>query len=592
MSPQTRARLGTLLRIAGYLTIPTALGFVAGFYAADQGVRWMPTALGWLFGATIVASIAIPMGRFLQGSATQETGTGPKVRKRIQFALWIAALATGLQLTLHGAKGPSPLTDLDPAAYEQVFAEDSDRYAELDAGLERAVQFLEGPGNFFGKDAVLSYDEERTLLEAWTTIFDFAFALDRIRHFHEDWFRFDPSRTQRSYHLRSFLLSFAAELSLYEKSSRLATLIPGNPSAVKFLDGAHADSGLPSESFTHMRKELQGLRDGARYRGGAGYLFWLEKGLHAKAETAALGCSWLWERVETHLSSIEKLSGMDLFAATVSSDLQWVRQGLRRIWFPAQTSIAEWMGDTKLRRVGQYLISSEQQREAAFKLEPGDILLSRKNWYLSNVGLPGFWPHGILYIGTPEQLESYFSQEPDAKRLIESIARRDEASWNKYLAVDHGDSFRVIEAISEGVVLNTMAHACGDYLVALRPRLPKLAKAQAIVQAFSYLGRPYDFDFDFATDDTLVCTELVWRSYRSAQDKAGLEIPLIELLGRKTLPANEIARLFAAEWGKPDAQLDFVFFLDASEEKKMAFFTEEESFVNSCKRTKWSSSDR
>jgi hypothetical protein len=51
------------------------------------------------------------------------------------------------------------------------------------------------------------------------------FATDQIRVFYEDWYRFDPSRAQRSFHLRSFLLTFAAELTLYEKGTKLAKLI-------------------------------------------------------------------------------------------------------------------------------------------------------------------------------------------------------------------------------------------------------------------------------------------------------------------------------------------------------------------------------
>jgi hypothetical protein len=224
-------------------------------------------------------------------------------------------------------------------------------------------------------------------------------------------------------------------------------------------------------------------------------------------------------------------------------------------------------------------------------------MLSRKNWYVSNVGLPGFWPHALLYVGAPDKLAAYFD-DPEVRAWVERTTGRVESlpdmlahthpsAWLRYQSGDGEGSYRVIEAISEGVSLNTLAHASGDYLAVMRPRLSKLAKAQAIVAAFGHLDKPYDYDFDFATDHALVCTELVWRSYRAGPGKDGLEIPLVDMAGRKTLPANQIAALFAAERGRADAQLEFVYFLDAIEHEHAAFVAGEDAFAASHARVKW-----
>ena len=48
--------------------------------------------------------------------------------------------------------------------------------------------------------------------------------------------------------------------------------------------------------------------------------------------------------------------------------------------------------------------------------ETGDILVERRNWFLSNAFLPGFWPHAALYIGAVEDLETLGLVRRDAGR--------------------------------------------------------------------------------------------------------------------------------------------------------------------------------
>jgi hypothetical protein len=84
-----------------------------------------------------------------------------------------------------------------------------------------------------------------------------------------------------------------------------------------------------------------------------------------------------------------------------------------------------------------------------------------------------------------------------------------------------------------------------------------------------------------------VCTELIWRAYRPAAGKDGLELELVELAGRPTLPANDIARQYVAEQGSADAQFDFVYFIDAVEKQQKAVVSDEQTFVTTPERTKW-----
>lgn len=591
-SPLTpRERAGRILGRTGLLAVPMILGAVFGFYAADMGLEWLPTFLQILTAATILALAAIIGGKWLEGKAFE----GTRLRNRVLALLALALVASGVQLFIFYSQEPAPLTTLDPTQLDRVYQVDTRQYRIVDDELAHLLDRLDGQP-MFEESRALSADEEDLLLGAWRAIYDYAAVLEQARIFYEDWYRFDPSRTGRKNHVRTFLLSYAAELTLYEKSRRFAELVLQNDNAEKFLDVAHPDIGLGKNSFSRFRQELHGSRDQARIVAGRKYLDFLESGLQARRDADAWGVEWLWHRIETNLSSMDEAAPIDAATLSVRADAQGLKRGLRRVWYPAQKEVAEWIGDTKVKRPGWYLITREQLETMNAELDPGDILFGRKNWYLSNIGLPGFWPHAILYIGSPDELRAYFDDAAvldwieettgERKSLTELLRDRHPERLQRYLKGDGRDEYRVIEAVSEGVLLNTLEHASGDYLAALRPQLDKVAKAQAILEAFGHLDKPYDFDFDFATDDALVCSEVVWRSYRPAHGKEGLELPLFDVAGRQTLPPNEIIKYWDEHRDDEESPLKFVYFLDADEQAQKAFVADEQALAQSHTRVK------
>jgi len=123
-----------------------------------------------------------------------------------------------------------------------------------------------------------------------------------------------------------------------------------------------------------------------------------------------------------------------------------------------------------------------------------------------------------------------------------------------------GHAYAIIEAVSEGVVFSSVEHSIGeaDSVAVLRPQLTPLQKREVIARAFSHVGKPYDFDFDFFSADKLVCTEVVYRAFNGLVD-----FPLVEIVGRKTLPALDIVKFWISPEGGP--LLAFVAFLDGDE---------------------------
>lgn len=227
------------------------------------------------------------------------------------------------------------------------------------------------------------------------------------------------------------------------------------------------------------------------------------------------------------------------------------------------------MGDAKIRapRGGASLITPELLDRLRPLLQPGDILIERRNWYLSNAFLPGYWPHAALYVGSADDLAAMGLADDPAV-----------AKWQReFAALDaQGHELRVIEAVSEGVVFTSLEHSVGevDAVAVLRPKLSAAEKRQMIANAFSHVGKPYDFDFDFFSSDKLVCTEVVYRSFGEL-----LDVPLVEIMGRQTLPAINIVQAWAA-----GDQLEFVALLDGNERTGKCEWADEATLRESLNR--------
>ena len=594
-----RPRLGRLLDRLGQLTLPLGLGALGGYLAADQDVRLVPDMLGVLLAWSFIGLVLIVSGRLLAGKAVSETDTGRRVRRRVVLAMALALVALTARLGLWWTEQPTDLTRLSPAEFEGAFAVDTARYQAHAAALDTlAAQLDAADVPPAGHDRVLTPEEELLLRETWLAVHDISADLDQVRLFWEDWYRYDPSRVERSEHLRSFLLTYAAELALYRAGTRVTQRVLENRNAVKFLDAPHPEAGLPAGTFSRYREQVLGMRDQARVLAGDRYLATVGRGLHARREAQRLGVGWLLADVRDHIDTIERVAPIDRAVLTVRADTQLLKRGVRRTWYPIQKNTAEWMGDRRTRRIGWYLIDEATVAQVESELQPGDILLSRKNWYLSNVGLPGFWPHGLLYTGPPAAFDAYFDDpmvrawlaaQPGAPRsLAEHLAATAPQAWAAYQAGDDGHPSQVIEAVSEGVMFNTWAHAAGDYLAALRPtHMGKVERARALTRAFEMFARPYDFDFDFATDHAVVCTELVWRAWRSDGEQPGLDLPLTRVAGRMTLPANDLVRFYDAHADDPVPPLEFVFFIDARERTHSVVISDEAALRGSWKRAKW-----
>lgn len=179
-------------------------------------------------------------------------------------------------------------------------------------------------------------------------------------------------------------------------------------------------------------------------------------------------------------------------------------------------------------------------------LQPGDVIVTRHDYALSNLFLPGFWPHAALHVG---------DEHVKVRLELDRVEPRS-APWV--------NPCRVLEARKDGVLFRQLDDTLSvDAFTVIRPRLAPDEIDTGIARAVSHAGKLYNFDFDFFAADRLVCTEVVYRAYDGLGD---IHMPLTKRSGKLTFSAEDLLDLAVdgrgfdviAIYGTPDCPNELV----------------------------------
>ncbi|MEM9238168.1 MAG: YiiX/YebB-like N1pC/P60 family cysteine hydrolase [Verrucomicrobiota bacterium] len=165
-------------------------------------------------------------------------------------------------------------------------------------------------------------------------------------------------------------------------------------------------------------------------------------------------------------------------------------------------------------------VTPDLRQQALELARPGDVFVTRHDDAMSNLFLPGFWPHAALFIGSEADRAEMGLQFP--------------VSFAGQLT----DPICFLESKKDGVRLRPAEDTLAvDAFVILRPSLETAEIGEALGRAIGHAGKLYDFVFDFRCSDRLACTEVIYRTYHHC---GPLEFELIETGGRWCLPAEEL----------------------------------------------------
>ena len=304
--------------------------------------------------------------------------------------------------------------------------------------------------------------------------------------------------------LPDFIIAYTAACLLVRSASFIVEIATNNPVGLEKLDEPEPRYGLKAKNFTRIYKSLTSPRKWWGFYEAVRFFQMHRDEILTYRENAVLNpVVELLLNEETLVVARRNDFLKQRLSYRIHSFLRRNHLGYRKIMF----GLFKLSGSTiaglkqpfvKPARAGKRVTTTVREQLKSF-LKPGDVLVTRHDDALSNLFLPGFWPHAAFCIGSNEQRRA-LGVRCDA--VIE-------------------DDKLFLEAKKDGVKLRPPEDTLQvDAFVVLRPVLTDKLKADAISRCLTHAGKHYDFVFDFSTSNRLACTELVYRSYHGVGEIA------------------------------------------------------------------------
>lgn len=317
-----------------------------------------------------------------------------------------------------------------------------------------------------------------------------------------------------------FITAYAAGCLRHRCAHHLIGLAADRPVLWKKLDEANARAGLPRKTFTHIYSEYSRPRNMTRLLVATEFYRRHHAAIQELADDPQVGPVVELLRREEPRIELSKREALKRRAAyRWFSFLRRHRSAWKRVTFGLFEIGGRAVADLHMPgikpRGAPKRMTRELQAQLLKLMRPGDVIVTRHDDALSNLFLPGYWPHAALYLG----------ELPKPSEVLPEH-RSGEVSGPCFLEAKK-DGVRVRRADETFAV---------DELLVMRPPLDDEQIGKLLEKACrEHAGKPYDFLFDFRTADRLVCTEVVYRTYHGT---APVRFELREVGGRLCLPAE------------------------------------------------------
>lgn len=232
-----------------------------------------------------------------------------------------------------------------------------------------------------------------------------------------------------------------------------------------------------------------------------------------------------------------------------------------------------WLFLAKIRfKTNKKWLISKESIEFFYKLaQPWDILLSRQNFVATNISIPWFWKHMSMYLWTGKYLQDNFKNE-----VFKNLEKQ-----SHYIIESTGKWVKIVK-------IEDFAYRL-DYLWVFRTTFSDQKIKNAIIETSKMLNKNYDYLFNYYSDNSFVCSELITKAYlKDSIDDEWLTIELIKIAWWLTYPPNDFAKKAHNESQKENKEIYGVLFIDSTLKNQQSFIASENELLKSYKRSRFS----
>lgn len=336
----------------------------------------------------------------------------------------------------------------------------------------------------------------------------------------------DEANTLWLLRLRAFITGFSAATMLVRSAAFIVDLADSKPVVRKKLDEAECRYGIQPKSYTQIYKNLTSSRRMWRFYEAIEFYETNSEDIAKLHDDDTVG-----ELVQILQNESEFLQyrKRDYIKRRLSYRLHSFKRrhisGYNKVMFHLLKLSGSAIAEMKQPFIKPSGAGKRVTKDTISTIHPllkaGDIFITRHDDAMSNLFLPGFWPHAALYIGSQEERD----------RLGINMPAGDERNL---------ENFHFLEAKKDGVLFRPIEETLQvDAFTILRPSISAELTAAALRQAISHEGKLYDFMFDFSQSNRLACTAVIYRAFHGI---GPISYSLIQHAGRSCISAEELIK--------------------------------------------------